>query len=114
MSAFARSHALQPTRRSTRLFLCGDVMTGRGIDQVLPHPCDPILHESYIQSAVDYVQLAETANGVIPRSVSSGYIWGAALDEFARMQPDARIINLETSITRSEDYARKGIRVRTH
>jgi len=23
------------------LFLCGDVMTGRGVDQVLPHPGDP-------------------------------------------------------------------------
>jgi len=99
-------------RSPIRLFLCGDVMTGRGVDQVLPHPCDPILHESYIQSAVDYVQLAETANGVIPRSVSSGYIWGAALGEFSRMQPDARIINLETSITRSEDYERKGINYR--
>ena len=28
------------------------------------------------------------------------------------MRPDARIINLETSITRSEDYARKGINYR--
>jgi poly-gamma-glutamate capsule biosynthesis protein CapA/YwtB (metallophosphatase superfamily) len=27
------------------LCLCGDVMTGRGIDQVLPHPCDPVLYE---------------------------------------------------------------------
>ena len=26
------------------LFLCGDVMTGRGIDQVLPHPGRPRLH----------------------------------------------------------------------
>jgi len=25
---------------SLTLFLCGDVMTGRGIDQVLPHPSD--------------------------------------------------------------------------
>jgi len=26
-------------RKSVRLFLCGDVMCGRGIDQVLAHPC---------------------------------------------------------------------------
>ncbi|PYK51418.1 MAG: capsule biosynthesis protein, partial [Verrucomicrobia bacterium] len=26
---------------SMRLFLCGDVMTGRGIDQALPHPANP-------------------------------------------------------------------------
>jgi poly-gamma-glutamate capsule biosynthesis protein CapA/YwtB (metallophosphatase superfamily) len=95
-----------------RLFLCGDVMTGRGIDQILPHPCDPELHEDYVQSAMDYVQLAENANGPIPRGVDPAYIWGAALDELARMQPDARIINLETSITRSEDYAPKGINYR--
>ena len=25
------------------LFLAGDVMTGRGIDQVLPHPADPLV-----------------------------------------------------------------------
>ena len=35
-----------------------------------------------------------------------------ALDEFTHMRPDARIINLETSITRSEDYAPKGINYR--
>lgn len=27
------------------LFLCGDVMTGRGIDQILPHPSAPQLYE---------------------------------------------------------------------
>ena len=95
-----------------RLFLCGDVMSGRGIDQVLPHPCDPVLHESCVESAVDYVRLAEEANGPVPRSVGPAYLWGAALKEFDRMRPDARIINLETSITRSDDYARKGINYR--
>lgn len=33
------------------LLLCGDVMTGRGIDQVLPHPADPRLYEPYVSSA---------------------------------------------------------------
>ena len=61
---------------------------------------------------MDYVQLAEAANGAIPRSVDPAYIWGVALDEFTRMRPNARIINLETSITRSEDYAPKGINYR--
>jgi poly-gamma-glutamate capsule biosynthesis protein CapA/YwtB (metallophosphatase superfamily) len=40
-----------PQADSIRLFLCGDVMTGRGIDQVLPHPNDPRLHEPYIGDA---------------------------------------------------------------
>ena len=42
------------TRQVARLFLCGDVMTGRGIDQILPHPCDPLLHEAYVKSATDF------------------------------------------------------------
>jgi poly-gamma-glutamate synthesis protein (capsule biosynthesis protein) len=102
----------QPARPRMRLFLCGDVMTGRGVDQVLAHPCDPVLYEGYARSANDYVQLAEEANGPIPRPVDASYVWGAALDEWNRSQPDVRIINLETSVTRSEDYAPKGINYR--
>ncbi len=34
------------------LFLCGDVMTGRGIDQVLPHPGNPRICEPYMASAL--------------------------------------------------------------
>jgi len=102
----------QPKGRSIRLFLCGDVMIGRGIDQVLPHPCDPALHEDYVRSAQDYVDLAEMQNGPIGRAVDPSYIWGAALEEMNRMRPDARIINLETSITRSEEYEDKGINYR--
>jgi Bacterial capsule synthesis protein PGA_cap len=37
------------------------------------------------------------------------YVWGDALDELRRATPQARIINLEASITRSRDYAPKGI-----
>ena len=99
-------------QRSVRLFLCGDIMTGRGIDQVLAHPCDPTLHEDHVASAMDYVGLAEQANGPIPRHAGPTYVWGAALDELDRMRPDARIINLETAITRSDDYALKGINYR--
>jgi len=99
-------------RRSIRLLLCGDVMLGRGIDQILQQPCDAVLHENGALSAMDYVHLAEAANGPIPRGVGSTYVWGAALDELERMRPDARIINLETSITRSGDYDPKGINYR--
>ena len=47
------------------LFLCGDVMTGRGVDQVLPHPGDPELRERYAGDARAYVRLAERAHGRI-------------------------------------------------
>jgi poly-gamma-glutamate synthesis protein (capsule biosynthesis protein) len=100
------------SQRVIRLFLCGDVMIGRGIDQVLPHPCDPALHESYVHSALQYVRLAEEANGPIPRRADPAYIWGAALDQWNLADPDCRIINLETSVTRSSDYVIKGINYR--
>ena len=113
MSAAAEPSATEPPAQQTvRLFLCGDVMVGRGIDQVLPRPCDPMLHEGYVHSALDYVLLAEEANGAIPRPVTPSYVWGAALDELNRARPDARIINLETAITRSEDFEPKGINYR--
>ena len=63
------------TQRTVRIFLCGDVMIGRGIDQVLPHPCDPRLYESYAKSALHYVHLAEDENGPIPRQVDPFYVW---------------------------------------
>jgi len=87
-------------------------MIGRGIDQVLAHPCDPALHEGYAHSAMDYVSLAEAANGPIPRHADPWHVWGAALDEWSRAQPDGRIVNLETSVTRSDDYIPKGINYR--
>lgn len=94
------------------LFLCGDVMTGRGIDQILPHPGDPRLYEAGLTSALDYVALAEERVGPIPRSAGFSYVWGDALAELARVRPDARIINLETSITTSEEPEPKGINYR--
>ena len=94
------------------MFLCGDVMTGRGIDQVLPHPGEPRLFERDAKSAREYVELAEMINGPIPRPVDFAYVWGEALDEFRRVSPDVRVINLETSVTRSEDYLPKGINYR--
>ncbi len=97
------------------IFLCGDVMTGRGIDQVLPRPSDPRLHEPYVRSARDYVALAERENGPIPRPVGPEYVWGDALEELERTRPDARIANLETAITTSDDaWPGKGIHYRMH
>jgi len=101
-----------PSRRIT-LFLCGDVMTGRGIDQILPHPSQPHLYEPYLGSAVGYVELAEAVNGPIRRPVDFPYIWGDALEAFRRLEPDLRIINLETAVTRAEDaWPGKGIHYR--
>ena len=73
--------------RAVTLSLCGDVMTGRGIDQVLPHPSNAVLYEPYVTSAVEYVAMAENANGRIPKPVDFSYIWGDAVEELDRMAP---------------------------
>ena len=97
------------------LFLCGDVMTGRGIDQVLPYPSKPEIYERYIRDARAYVELAEERNGPINKPVSFPYIWGDALTKFELVSPDLRIINLETSVTSSNHYWKgKGINYRMH
>jgi poly-gamma-glutamate synthesis protein (capsule biosynthesis protein) len=97
------------------LFLCGDVMTGRGIDQALPHPSHPRIHEPSVKDAGQYVRLAEAANGPVPRPVDFPYIWGAALDELGHVAPDVRVVNLETSITRNDGYCpEKEIHYRMH
>jgi poly-gamma-glutamate synthesis protein (capsule biosynthesis protein) len=100
---------------NVKIFMCGDVMTGRGIDQVLANPSDPLIHESYMKSAAGYVKLAEQANGPIQQPVGFAYIWGDALEELNRAAAHVRLINLETSITTSNDYWKaKGIHYRMH
>jgi poly-gamma-glutamate capsule biosynthesis protein CapA/YwtB (metallophosphatase superfamily) len=88
------------------LFLCGDVMLGRGVDQILPHPGDPTLYERMVRDARSYVDLAVRANGHIPSPVEWSWPWGDGLQLLSAAGCDARIINLETSVTTSDDYAR--------
>jgi poly-gamma-glutamate capsule biosynthesis protein CapA/YwtB (metallophosphatase superfamily) len=98
-----------------RLFLCGDVMTGRGIDQILPHPSLPEIHEAYLTSAEQYIEVGERASGPIPRGVDYAYVWGEALSRLEAAAPDLRIVNLETAVTTSDDYwPGKGIHYRMH
>jgi poly-gamma-glutamate capsule biosynthesis protein CapA/YwtB (metallophosphatase superfamily) len=97
------------------LFVAGDVMTGRGIDQVLPHPGDPRIFEPYSASALDYMSLAERVSGPIPRPVDFPYIWGDALAALDETAPDLRLINLETAVTRTgTPWPGKGIQYRMH
>ncbi len=119
LSALAQEPAAGDSRMEDRsrlrLFFAGDVMTGRGIDQVLPYPSDPVLFENFVRDAREYVRLAERANGPIPKPVAYDYIWGAALDKWQAYGPDLKFINLETSITTSDYYWRsKGIHYRMH
>jgi poly-gamma-glutamate synthesis protein (capsule biosynthesis protein) len=105
----------EPAREGrVALFLSGDVMTGRGIDQALPHPSKPRIHEGLMTSALGYLELAERASGPIPRPLGFSYIWGDALAELEKRAPDLRIVNLETSITTSDEPWPKGINYRMH
>ncbi len=100
---------------SVTLFLCGDVMVGRGVDQILRCPSAPEIHESHVRDAREYVTLAEEASGPMPRAVDPAYLWGDALSELEAVAPAARIVNLEVSVTRSADYwPDKGINYRMH
>ncbi|MEZ5602897.1 MAG: CapA family protein [Burkholderiaceae bacterium] len=97
------------------VFLGGDVMTGRGIDQALAHPSSPELYESFVRDARDYLRLAEGANGAVPAPVTPAYVWGDALAELDRAAPVARIVNLETAVTTSNrPWPGKGIHYRMH
>jgi poly-gamma-glutamate capsule biosynthesis protein CapA/YwtB (metallophosphatase superfamily) len=97
------------------VLLGGDVMLGRGVDQILPHPGEPALREPYLRDARGYVRLAEDVNGPIPRPVDWQWPWGDVLALLDHAAPDVRLINLETTITADREFAeREAVRYRMH
>ncbi|PZF98148.1 CapA family protein [Micromonospora deserti] len=97
------------------LLLGGDVMTGRGVDAILPRPGPPDLREELVRDARTYVELAESVSGPIPRPVPPAWPWGETLELLDRLRPDARIVNLETAVTgRGEHAPTKTIHYRMH
>lgn len=99
--------------QNIKICLCGDVMTGRGIDQILPFPSEPSLYEPFVKDAVEYVELARNRNGKIEKPVDFKYIWGDAISVDRFENPDIFIANLETSITLNDRYWEdKGINYR--
>lgn len=100
-------------RNGWTLCLAGDVMTGRGIDQILAHPSRPEIYEGYVKDARDYVRLAESVSGPVRAPVGWDYVWGSALP--VMRDADACIVNLETSVTVSDSYQpNKRIHYRMH
>ncbi|MET8355063.1 CapA family protein [Micromonospora sp. NPDC005206] len=97
------------------LFLAGDVMTGRGVDRILPRPGPSDLREGAVRDAETYVRLAESVIGPIPRPVPPRWPWGVALSLLDQLRPDARIVNLETAVTgRGEHAPAKSVHYRMH
>jgi poly-gamma-glutamate synthesis protein (capsule biosynthesis protein) len=108
-------HQAGDTSMVTTVFLCGDLMTGRGIDQALPHSVDPTLKEKHVKDARTYVELAERESGPLPETIGFEYIWGDALSELRRVAPDVRVVNLETAVTRGgSPWENKGVHYRMH
>ncbi len=104
-----------PVMAEVTLFLAGDVMTGRGVDQILPHPGPPGLREQVVADARRYVELAESVAGPVPRPAPPEWPWGDALRLLDAERPDVRIVNLETAVTARGEYAPdKGIHYRMH
>lgn len=96
-----------------RIVLAGDVMTGRGIDQVLRAPGSPELFEAHARDARDYVALAERVHGPVGRALDGRALWGDALAALERWKPRSLIVNLETAVTASgEPWPGKGIHYR--
>src|SRR5258708_5523477 len=90
-------------------------MTGRAIDQLLPHPGDPTLRESVVSDARTYIRLAEQTNGPIPAPIDFAWPWGEALDIVEQFGPDVGLINVKTSLTASSEFARgKAVHYRMH
>lgn len=84
-----------------RLFVGGDAMLGRGVDQLLPHPGSPELREEFVPGAQHYARAA----GLDPADPPAGFAWpwGDALPLLAGA--DLRLVNLETSATDRGDFA---------
>jgi poly-gamma-glutamate synthesis protein (capsule biosynthesis protein) len=101
--------------RCVQILLCGDVMTGRGIDQCLEHPSDPVLFEPFVKNAKIYVDLAQKKNGHVRRKINASYLWGDAPKTIKERSPDVFLANLETAITTSPiPYPDKSIHYRMH
>ncbi len=97
------------------LFLAGDVMPGRGIDQALPRSVDPCLFESHVRDARVYLRLAERANGPIDVPLEPAAVWGETLAELEGVRPAVRVVNLETAVTDAgRPWPSKGIHYRMH
>jgi poly-gamma-glutamate capsule biosynthesis protein CapA/YwtB (metallophosphatase superfamily) len=89
--------------RALSVCLGGDVMTGRGMDQILAHPGKPELREPAARDAREYVRMAERVHGPIPRGVEAAWPWGDAMRVLETAE--VRIVNLETAITTSDAFA---------
>jgi len=83
-----------------QLALVGDCMTGRLLDQVLPHPIpNEVEHGRSISALGDHLRAGLGVRGLSDTNKLER-VWGTTLPLFK--EADARLINLETSVTTSD------------
>lgn len=97
-----------------RLFLGGDVMTGRAIDQLFAtHNPDDFGKPDHIP-ATQYRRWSAELHGAEMLPLRHDYPWGSVLGVLEAAQPDFRLVNLETAITTSSQWVRKQFNFRMH
>lgn len=96
------------------LFLAGDVMLGRGIDQILKYKNNPMIYESFVKDARYYIPNTMKKFSEQGKYVDQFYVWGDLLNNSLFKKSKLKIINLETSITTSEDKQNKAVLYRMH
>ena len=107
--------AAWPRQANTlRLFLGGDVMTGRAIDQLFAVHNDDDFGKPEHVPARRYLALSAALHGGEMRPVRHDYVWGSALGVLDQAQPDFRLVNLETAITTSNAWEKKQFSFRMH
>lgn len=97
-----------------RLFLGGDVMLGRALDALMPHPSDPRPLEGSTSSPKAHLSLIESARGKMMRPLAPESVWNDLLPDLRSTQIDLRLINLECAITTSEDLQPRPFATRLH
>ena len=96
------------------IFLCGDVMLGRAVDQIFQFKTDPRLYETVNNDAKQYLPLKMLRYAKKNHYVGYDYIWGPLLKSPFYTNADLKIINLETSITHSQKPELKAVLYKMH
>lgn len=99
---------------SLNLFLGGDVMLGRAVDQLFKYKNDATLYESYVKIATYYLPDAMKRFITLNGYVDDDYVWGDLLTSKLFRNADLKIINLETSVTTSRDHQNKAVLYKMH
>lgn len=99
---------------SFSLLLCGDVMTGRGIDQIFKYKNDFTLYEFFVKDARYYIPKEMKKYIEENKFVPYNYIWGDLLQISLFINSNLKIINLETSITTSNKPQNKEVLYKMH